>query len=128
MRVNGGRKPRLLVLDSRRYHMLFDAVLSGDYEVIATADPGEAIAMAATEGPDLVLVSSSADKSEGIKIVKAMRESATFKAPILLMLTTDRPTLRREAEKAGCNGFLIKPITPEKLRLQISSLLNGSAL
>jgi CheY-like chemotaxis protein len=53
-----------------------------------------------------------------------MRESSSFNLPILLMLTSDRPSLRREAEKAGCNGFLIKPITPDKLKTQISILLN----
>jgi CheY-like chemotaxis protein len=127
MFLSGSRKPRLLVLDSRQYHLLFDAILSGDYEVIATADPGEAVAMATSTDPDLVLVSCSADTTEGITIVKAMRESASLKAPILLMLTSDRPTLRREAEKAGCNGFLIKPITPDKLRSQISSLLDRTA-
>jgi CheY-like chemotaxis protein len=127
MFLSGSRKPRLLVLDSRKYHLLFDAILSGDYEVIATADPGEAVAMATSQDPDLVLVSCSADTTEGITIVKAMRESASLKAPILLMLTSDRPTLRREAEKAGCNGFLIKPITPDKLRSQISSLLDRTS-
>jgi hypothetical protein len=39
------------------------------------------------------------------------------------MLTADKPSLRREAQKAGCAGFLTKPIDPDKLKSRIEENL-----
>jgi two-component system, cell cycle response regulator DivK len=112
----GTNRPRLLVLDTTRYQRLFDAILGHEYEILGTDQPGEAILIAASENPDLILLSHSTETPNGIMVAKEIRESASSNVPILIMLTTDRPTLRREAQQAGCNGFLIKPIDPEKLR------------
>ena|SRR5215471_6360912 len=116
-------KPRLLVLDTIVYQKLFDAILGEDYQLLATEDPGEAITLAAAENPDLIMLSHSVGKADGIMVAKELRETLCSKAPILLLLTSDRPTLRREAQKAGCNGFLIKPIDPDRLKSQIEEWL-----
>jgi CheY-like chemotaxis protein len=118
-------RPRLLVLDTSRYQKLFDALLGHDYELLATDQPGEAIMMAASENPDLILLSHSNEASDGIMVAREIRESTSSLAPILIMLTTDLPTLRREAQKAGCNDFLIKPVDPEKLKSQIQQWLKA---
>lgn len=122
------RKARLLVLDTSKYHKLFDAILGHDYELLTTENPGEAILLASSENPDLILLSNATEKCEGIMVAREIRETASSIAPILLMLTTDRPTLRREAQKAGCNGFLIKPIDPDKLKTQIEDWLKDRVL
>jgi CheY-like chemotaxis protein len=115
----------LLVLDTSRYQKLFDAILGQDYELLATDQPGEAILIASSENPDLILLSHSTETPDGIMVAKEIRESTSSMAPILIMLTADRPTLRREAQKAGCNGFLIKPVDPEKLKSQIKQWLSS---
>ncbi|HEX8183344.1 MAG TPA: response regulator [Blastocatellia bacterium] len=121
----GTSRPRLLVLDTSRYQKLFDAILGQDYELLATDQPGEAILIASSENPDLILLSHSTETPDGIMVAKEIRESTSSMAPILIMLTADRPTLRREAQKAGCNGFLIKPVDPEKLKSQIKQWLSS---
>ena len=121
------RKPRLLVLDTSKYQKLFDAILGHDYELLSTDQPGEAILIASSENPDLILLSHSTDTPDGIMVAREIRESTSSIAPILIMLTSDRPTVRREAQKAGCNGFLIKPVEPEKLKSQIQQWLNAKA-
>ena len=118
-------RPRLLVLDTSRYQKLFDALLGHDYELLGTDQPGEAIMIAASENPDLILLSHSNEASDGIMVAREIRESTSSVAPILIMLTTDLPTLRREAQKAGCNDFLIKPVDPEKLKSQIEQWLKA---
>jgi two-component system, cell cycle response regulator DivK len=127
MTNRGKGKPRLLVLDNTRYQKLFDAVLGSDFELLTTDDAGHAVLLASTENPDLILLSYSVENSDGIMVAKEIRETAGSPAPILLMLTSDRPTLRRQATNAGCNGFLIKPIDPEKLRAQIADWLKPAA-
>jgi CheY-like chemotaxis protein len=111
------------VLDTTRYQRLFDAILGHDYELLATDQPGEAIMIASSENPDLILLSHSTETTDGIMVAREIRETASSIVPILMMLTTDLPTLRREAQKAGCNGFLIKPVDPDKLKSQIEQWL-----
>lgn len=113
------KKPRLLVLDTSNYQKLFDAILGHDYELLATDKPGEAILIASSESPDLILLNHAAEKTDGITVAREIRETASSIAPILLMLTSDKPTLRREAQKAGCNDVLIKPFDPDKLKFQL---------
>ena len=118
------KKARLLVLDTSKYQKLFDAILGQDYELLSTDQPGEAVLIASSENPDLILLSHSTETPNGIMVAKEIRETTSSMAPILIMLTSDRPTIRREAQKAGCNGFLIKPVDPEKLKSQIEQYLN----
>ena len=119
------KKPRLLVLDTSKYQKLFDAILGHDYELLATDKPGEAILIASSESPDLILLNHTAEKTDGITVAREIRETASSIAPILLMLTSDKPTLRREAQKAGCNAVLIKPFDPDKLKSQIGIWLKS---
>lgn len=127
MTNRGTGKPRLLVLDNTRYQKLFDAILGRDFELLTTDDPGRAVLLASTESPDLIMLSYAVENSDGIMVAKEIRETALSPAPILLMLTSDRPTLRSQAAKAGCNGFLIKPLDPEKLKTQITDWLKFRA-
>lgn len=118
-------RPRLLVLETSKYQKLFDAILGQDYELLATDQPGEAIMIASMENPDLILLNHSAETSNGIMVAREIRETASSIVPILIMLTKDLPSLRREARLAGCNDFLIKPVDPDKLKSQIEQWLNA---
>jgi len=117
------KRPRVLVLDTATYQKLFDTILGDDYELLATDQPGEAILIASTESPELILLNHTIDKTDGLSVAKEIRETALSIAPMLLMLTSDKPTIRREAKKAGCDGVLIKPIDPDKLKSQLDGWL-----
>jgi CheY-like chemotaxis protein len=123
--LDTAKKPRLLVLDTSTYQKLFDAILGHDYELLATDKPGEAVLLASLENPDLILINHTAEKTDGITVAREIRETAASIAPILLMLTSDKPTIRREAQKAGCNGVLIKPFDPDKLKAQLDNWLKA---
>jgi two-component system KDP operon response regulator KdpE len=123
--LDKAKKPRLLVLDTSTYQKLFDAILGHDYELLATDKPGEAILIASSKSPDLILLNHTAEKTDGITVAREIRETASSIAPILLMLTSDKPTIRREAQKAGCNGVLIKPFDPDKLKSQLNNWLEA---
>ncbi|HEY7911953.1 MAG TPA: response regulator [Blastocatellia bacterium] len=121
--VSRQERARLLVLDTVKYQKLFDALLGKDYELLVTDNPSEAVQLAASKRPDLILLSHCDDITNGIEASRLIRERVDSPPPILLMLTADKPSLRREAQKAGCAGFLIKPIDPDKLRSIIEESL-----
>jgi CheY-like chemotaxis protein len=113
------------VLDTFRYQKLFQALLGNDYELLATDQPGEALLMAASQDPDLILLAQTQEETNGLMVAREIRETAASIAPIFLMLTADLPTLRREAQKAGCSGVLVKPIEPQKLRSLLKDWLTA---
>jgi two-component system KDP operon response regulator KdpE len=111
------------VLDTVKYQKLFDALLGRDYELFVTDSPDEALLIASSKGPDLILLGNCEEVTEGIEVARLIRERVDSPPPILLMLTADKPSLRVEAQKAGCAGFVIKPIDPEKLKSRIEEIL-----
>ncbi len=117
------RRARLLVLDTVKYQRLFDALLGTEYELLVTDKPEEALLIASTKNPDLILLGHSDDVADGIEVARMIRATVAAPAPILLMLTADRPSLRREAEKAGCAGLLIKPVDRDRLKSRIEEHL-----
>jgi two-component system KDP operon response regulator KdpE len=121
--VSRQQKARLLVLDTVKYQKLFDALLGRDYELFVTDSSDEALLIASSKGPDLILLGNCEEVTEGIEVARLIRERVDSPPPILLMLTADKPSLRVEAQKAGCAGFVIKPIDPEKLKSRIEEIL-----
>ena len=78
------KKPRVLVLDTATYQKLFDTILGDDYELLATDEPGEAILIASTESPELILLNHTINKTDGLSVAKEIRETVLSVAPMLL--------------------------------------------
>ena len=129
-RSNGG-KPRLLILDNPRSRKLFETVLGDSYDVVYADDPEEALKLIPQQNPDLVLLNHSLASTDGLSVARRIRDGEASSVPILLLVNGDRPTIRKQAEKSGCNGCVSKPIDPKKLLEQVEGALisrNGSKM
>ena len=122
---SNGSKPRLLILDSVRSRKLFETVLGAGYDLLYADDPEDALNLISQKKPDMVLLNHSLASSDGLTVAGKIREGDSRKIPILLLMNGDRPTLRKQAEKAGCNGCVSKPIDPRKLLEQIEGILGA---
>lgn len=68
----------------------------------------------------LILADWSMPRLDGIGFLNKLKESSDFKDIPFLMVTADSDrTHVVEAINAGVSGYLIKPITPDKLNQQI---------
>jgi PAS domain S-box-containing protein len=63
----------------------------------------------------LVMMDSLMPGLDGIETARIIRQDLHLDIPIILMTSFGRETERRDAEKVGVNGFLIKPINQSAL-------------
>ena len=64
---------------------------------------------------ELLMMDWKMPAMDGIEVSKKIRQELKLTMPIIMMTAFGKEEQRLEAEKAGINGFLIKPIFPSTL-------------
>ncbi|HTN80071.1 MAG TPA: response regulator transcription factor [Acidimicrobiales bacterium] len=102
---------------------------SGDLNVVGeAADGDQAVEMAASMRPDVVVMDVRMPGRNGIE---ATREIASWEAPrprVLVLTTFDLDEIVHDALEAGADGFLLKRATPDELIGGIRTVAAGDAL
>ena len=94
------------------------------YEVILAADGNQALNLAASHLPDLVLLDISLPDMDGFTVACQIRQNQkTHSIPILA--TTGKVSFedRERCLKNGCDDYISKPYTPKELASHIEKLL-----
>jgi len=99
-----------------------------DIDVVGEACDGrEAVAKAATHGPDVVLMDVRMPEMDGIEATRLIAVGAG--APRVLVLTTfDRDEYVYEALRAGASAFLLKDAPEHQLLAAIRVVADGGSL
>ena len=99
-----------------------------DIEVVGEAANGaEAVAVCATQKPDVVLMDVRMPEVDGIEATRRLTVSED--PPKILVLTTfDLDEVVYDALRAGASGFLIKDVRPEQLADAVRVVTTGEAL
>jgi len=123
MEKEGVGKKILVVDDIKDSRRLVGKVLGHHgYEVIEAGTGEDAINMAQTELPDLILMDvrlpGGIDGLEATRRIKALPQLAHI--PILAMTASVRPEDEHRAQGAGCSGFVRKPIDINELPKQVA--------
>ena len=123
MEKEGAGKKILVVDDMEDSRVLVRKVLGRrGYEVIGAGTGEDAINMAQTELPDLILMDirlpGGIDGLEATRRIKALPQVAHI--PILAMTASVRPEDMRRALDEGCSGFVRKPIDIDELPKQVA--------
>jgi two-component system cell cycle response regulator DivK len=111
----------LVVEDNERNMYLIGFILRNNgYEVIKARTGEEGIELANKEKPDLVLMDIQLPGIDGLETTRRIRESELDGDTPIVALTSYTMTGDREkALKAGCTGYLEKPINPETFMADI---------
>ncbi|HEX9170269.1 MAG TPA: PleD family two-component system response regulator [Roseiarcus sp.] len=108
---------RILLIDNQRssFERLVNA-LTPHHDVIQIDDPGEALAKAASEDIDLMIVSLGLGEFDGLRLCSQARsQDSTRNLPILLIADReDRQKVLRGLE-LGVNDYLSRPIDRNEL-------------
>ncbi|QSR27187.1 DNA-binding response regulator [Nocardioides aromaticivorans] len=89
--------------------------LEPDIEVVAEAGTGEeAVALARSERPDVVLMDVEMPGMDGIEACAAVR-AASPQTRVLVVTTFGRPGYLRRALQAGASGFVVKDTPASQL-------------
>ncbi|HEY7273212.1 MAG TPA: response regulator transcription factor [Actinoplanes sp.] len=124
---------RVLIVDDQAlvragFEVLIES--ADDLEVVGTAANGaEAVAMAATSNPDVVLMDIRMPVMDGLEATARILGAPDATGTRVLMLTTfDLDEYVFGALKAGASGFLLKDTPPAELLAGIRVVAGGDAL
>jgi two-component system cell cycle response regulator len=116
---------RILVVDDIEANVrLLEAKLSAEYYQVSTASDGPtALAMAASDLPDIILLDVMMPGMDGFTVCKRLKEDpATRHIPVVLVTALDGRADRIQGLEAGASDFLTKPIDDVMLFARVRSL------
>jgi DNA-binding response OmpR family regulator len=119
--------PRVLIVDHDvRYLRLIDIELQNNlYETLTAQNASDAVALAAQEPLDLILLEFSLPDARGDQVCKQIREFS--EASILMLMDSGSVDEIVEALDAGAADCVIKPFCAEELLARIRAVLRRSA-
>jgi CheY-like chemotaxis protein len=124
--VNTQRTKKILVVedDSDMVNVLQMMLKHLGYYSITAKNGREAVNMAASQLPDLVLLDIMLPNMDGLEAARLIRQNPkTHSIPILAVTAKVFPKDREECLQNGCNDHLAKPFTLEELASRIEKLL-----
>ena len=97
------------------------------YEVLMAADGMQAILMAESENPDLILLDMSLPVIDGWEAARRLKASpGTSSVPIVALTAHAMAGDREKALAAGCDDYDTKPVDFAQLLNKIDALLAGA--
>ncbi len=115
----------LVVDDSPSMRQMINLTLTkAGHSVVEAPDGAQALTLAKSLVPNLVISDINMPKMNGIELLKAIRQAPNLKYVPVLMLTTETgDNIRDEGKAAGASGWLVKPFNPMKLKQVIDIVL-----
>src|SRR5277367_5622575 len=116
---------RILVVDDIEANVrLLEAKLSAEYyDVISASDGPTALALAASEHPDIVLLDVMMPGMDGFEVCRRLKDDlVTRHIPVVLVTALDGRADRIAGLEAGADEFLTKPIDDVMLFSRVRSL------
>ena len=115
----------LLVEDTEDNRFMMRRLLEmAGYEVVEATNGEEAVTLAQSERPDLILMDLSLPVIDGLAATRAIRKLNGFaKIPIIAVSAHDTSDFQADALAAGCDSYITKPIDFSQLELLIARLL-----
>ncbi len=121
---------RVLIVDDNEDNrqILIDLLSANGYEVLEALTGLDAVAIAAREAPDLVLMDiqlPGIDGHEATRRIKAI--PALARTPVIAVTSYALAGDDRKAADAGCDAYITKPFSPRELLRRTQLVLNNSA-
>jgi CheY-like chemotaxis protein len=120
------RKKVLVVDDEPGVRRLVRQILSQDYAVLEAQDGEEAVSMAHSQEPDLILMDIMMPKMDGITACLTIKQDQATERIAVVMLTAIGYRLNRiMAENvAGASAYITKPFDSQELLTTVSRLMS----
>ena len=121
-----GRRRRVLVVDDMAANRAFLADFLGGlgFSIVEATDGGQALALAGTAAPDLVLMDLVMPVMGGLEAIRCLRATPGLeRLAIIAVSASTGPTGHGQVQDWGADRFLPKPIDLDQLLAAIGDLL-----
>ncbi len=118
--------PLVLVVDDFEDNraMYAEFLMYSGYAVEQAADGAEAVKLAKSLLPDVVVMDLSLPVMDGWEATRQLKaDERTRRIPIIALTGHALASHSRGAREAGCDAFLAKPCLPEKLVEKVAELI-----
>lgn len=118
---------KILVVDADPtvQRALTNTLSQAGFEVIVSSEGTEALRLAHSDKPALVLVAATLPGIDGFTAVTRLRmeDGPSTHTPVILLLAESEAEARGKALRSGADDYLIKPFHPAELMARLRSLL-----
>jgi DNA-binding response OmpR family regulator len=112
----------LIVDDDPNIHLLVEAALAKDYEVLTAADGDEGLAKLERSHPDMIVLDLNMPHLGGMAVLKKLRADPKLtNLPVLVLTVSGNEASTRAAFEAGATDFLTKPFTIPQLNTRVAT-------
>lgn len=120
-----GRPCVLLVDDYPDAREMYSEYLQfSGFDVVEAANGMEALARAADEAPDIILMDLSLPVMDGWEATRRLKaDPRTAGIPVVALTGHVLASISEGAKQAGCDAFVTKPCLPEDLVIEIRRVL-----
>ncbi|MER7279254.1 response regulator transcription factor [Dactylosporangium sp. NPDC000244] len=109
----------------------FRSILDGQDDIDVAgeaADGAEAVSLALTLAPDVILMDIRMPRLDGIEATRRLLAGGRSRARVLMLTTFDEDEYVYQALRAGASGFLLKSAPPRELAGAVRTVAAGEAL
>jgi len=125
---SGVQPPKLILIaeDSAENRHLYAEVMAAAGFRFALVEDGEECLQRARElSPDVIVMDLSLPKLDGLEATRQIKtDERTKHIPVIALTGYGWETVRQDAYRYGCEGFLVKPCPPNALVNEIGRLLS----
>lgn len=98
------------------------------FNVTAAKDGPEALELARTKGPDLIVLDIMLPNMEGTEVLKRLKAGeATSSIPVIMLTAKGEEVDRVVGFELGAEDYITKPFSPRELILRVKSVLKRRA-
>ncbi len=108
-------KKIMVIDDVPENREIFTTLLEDQYQVIEASDGKQGLELAEKEIPDLMFVDISMPGMSGLEFIEQLRKHNTLYHIPVIVVTAHSVFSAKKAVAKGCNGYLLKPLIPEKI-------------
>ena len=119
--------PTILIVDDEediRELIAMNLMRQEKYSLIEARDGLEALKMARSQKPDLIVLDLMLPEMDGVTVYKELREdSKTRDIPIIMLTARGRLEEKLGGLELGADDYMTKPFSPKELVLRVRNLL-----
>lgn len=124
--ASGGSKATVLVVDDQQINLkLVGALLDGaGYDVLPAFSGEQALARAAAQQPDLILLDMLMPQMDGFEVCERLKQDPMLaRIPVIFVTAAQDRELLVRAFRSGAVDYIVKPFVPEELLARVGTHL-----